>query len=225
MSEYEVTPRSRLRRKADRASYDRDTLLTILDAGFLCHVGFVHDDSPRVIPFVYARLGDAVYLHGARGNRALRSLCEGKEACVTVTHLDGLVLARSAFHNSVNFRSVVLWGHGCEVTDEARKMEALHATVDATVPGRWEDVRPPNPDEMKSVLVVEIPFDEASAKVRTGGPIDDDADMAIDCWAGVIPLAMRPGAPEPDALLRPGIETPGYVSGYDRVDVKGERRR
>jgi len=221
MSSYPVTPRSQVRRGPARARYERETVASILDAGFLAHVGFVHEGSPRVIPFVYARVDDAVALHGSTGNRLLRSLAEGAEACVTVTHLDGLVLARSAFHHSVNYRSVVLWGRGRAVEDPARKGRALQRTVETATPGRWKDVRPPDAEELRRTLVVEIPFDEASAKVRTGGPVDDAEDMEIPCWAGVLPLSVQVGAPLPDPDQPGDRELPPYLASYTRLDRSG----
>ncbi|HUZ43668.1 MAG TPA: pyridoxamine 5'-phosphate oxidase family protein [Acidimicrobiales bacterium] len=208
-----TTERSRLRRKTERGSHDRETVAAILDAGLICHVGFSLDGRPWVFPTTYVRLGEAVYLHGAVGNFALRTLAGGAEVCVTVTLIDGLVLARSAFHHSMNYRSVMLFGVAEAVTDEAEKREALLATVDHMAPGRSADSRTPTPEELRSTLVVRLPITEGSAKIRTGPPIDDEEDMGLPHWAGVLPLSLVPGAPIPDG---PGTAppTPDYVSDW-----------
>jgi len=211
--------RTTLKRGPSRAVYETEAIYAILDEAFICDVGFVYQDSPRVIPCVFARSGDVLYLHGSTANRMLRSIAEG-EVCISVTLLDGLVLARSAFHHSVNYRSVVIYGRGEAVTDPEEKAEALRLTVEHTIPGRWGDVRPPNPEESLRTLVVRVPLDEASAKVRAGDPVDDEEDYALDCWAGVIPLRSAPLAPVDDASLRAGIRPPGYAADYRRP---GER--
>jgi len=195
------TERTRVRRLPQRASYDVETVHGILDAGLVCHVGFVEDGRPVVIPTAYARVGDAVVLHGSSKSRTLLAAASGAEVCVTVTHLDGLVLARSAFHHSVNYRSVVIFGHAAEVHDPARKRELLRAFTERLYPDRWSLARPPNEQELKATLVVELPLREAVAKVRTGGPIDDADDMDRPVWAGVVPLRLVAGAPEPAADL------------------------
>lgn len=190
------TERTRVRRLPQRASYDVETVHGILDAGLVCHVGLVEDGRPVVIPTAYARVGDAVVLHGSSKSRTLLAAAAGAEMCVTVTHLDGLVLARSAFHHSVNYRSVVIFGHAAEVTDPPRKRELLRAFTERLYPDRWSVARPPNEQELKATLVVELPLHEAVAKVRTGGPIDDAEDMSLPVWAGVVPLRLVAGAPE-----------------------------
>jgi hypothetical protein len=193
------TDRSRVRRKADRARYDFSTAAAILDEALLCHVGFAVDGRPWVVPTTFARVGDHLYLHGAAGNFALRTLSAGGvEACVTVTLLDGLVLARSAFHHSMNYRSVMLFGSATAVVDVSEKQSALLAIVDHMEPGRSSCTRLPTDAELRSTLVVRFPIDEGSAKVRTGGPIDDPEDLALAHWAGVIPLALVRGSPVPD---------------------------
>ena len=224
MSETEVvtvesfsrTERSTLRRLPKRASYERETVYRILDEGFVCHVGFVVEGQPFVIPTGYARLGDVLYIHGARASRMLRELARGAEACVTVTLVDGLVLARSAFHHSINYRSVVVFGRASLVEDEAEKSEALRALTEHIVPGRWPDVRWPSEAELKATSVLRLPLAEASAKVRTGPPVDDEEDYALDVWAGVVPLRVEAGAPEPDPRLAPGVEPPAYAARYTR---------
>ena len=178
-------------------------------------MGFVYQGTPRVIPCVFARNDDVLYLHGSTANRMLRSIADG-EVCVTVTLLDGLVLARSAFHHSVNYRSVVVYGRGEVVSDPVERQEALRLTVEHAIPGRWDDVRPPNREEDLRTLVVRVPLDEASAKIRMGDPVDDDEDHALDCWAGVIPLHTAAQPPVDDGLLRGDIAAPGYAVQYRR---------
>jgi hypothetical protein len=192
------TDRTRVRRLPQRAAYDRETILAILDSGFVCHVGLVDRGRPVVIPTAYARVGNHVVLHGSTKAGFVQALAAGAEACVTVTHVDGFVMARSAFHHSVNYRSVVVFGRGEAITGEAEKNAALEAFFERIHPGRWDAVRPPTAQELKQTGVIRIPIDEASAKVRTGGPIDDPEDMALDVWAGVIPLALTSSTPIPD---------------------------
>lgn len=189
------TERTRIRRLPDRGAYDTATLYAILDAGVVCHVGIVQGGAPVVIPTAYARVGDAIVVHGSAKSRLLLALGDGAEACVTVTHLDGFVLARSAFHHSVNYRSVVLFGRGEAVADPAGKEALLQAFFERLHPGRWSQVRPPSPQELKATAVVRIPIADASAKVRTGGPLDDADDLAREVWAGVVPLALQRGEP------------------------------
>jgi nitroimidazol reductase NimA-like FMN-containing flavoprotein (pyridoxamine 5'-phosphate oxidase superfamily) len=207
--------RTIVKRGPTRAVYEKRAIHAILDEAFICHVGFVYQGTPRVIPCVFARKDDVLYLHGSTANRMLRSIAEG-EVCVTVTLLDGLVLARAAFHNSVNYRSVVVYGRGEVVTDPAERQEALRLTVEHAIPGRWPDVRPPNREEDLRTLVVRVPLDEASAKIRMGDPVDDDEDHALDCWAGVIPLRTAAQPPIDDGLLRAEIAPPGYAVEYRR---------
>ena len=207
--------RTIVKRGPTRAVYEREAIHAILDEAFVCHVGFIYQGSPRVIPCVFARSGESLYLHGSTANRMLRSIAEG-EVCISVTLLDGLVLARSAFHHSVNYRSVVIYGRGEVVTDPAEKREALRLTVEHAIPGRWDDVRAPNREESLKTLVVRVPLDEASAKVRAGDPVDDEEDYGLDCWAGVIPLRTATQEPVDDGLLRAGISAPAYAAEYRR---------
>jgi nitroimidazol reductase NimA-like FMN-containing flavoprotein (pyridoxamine 5'-phosphate oxidase superfamily) len=212
-----ITARTQVKRLPKRGQYDRETIESILDEGFICHVGFVHDGSPVVIPTGYARSGDRLYIHGSAASRMLRSLDQGVEVCVTVTLLDGLVLARSAFHHSMNYRSVVIFGTAKAVTDEVEKNEALRLFTEHVVPGRWEQIRWPTAQELKATTVLSLPIEEASAKVRTGPPIDDEEDYAMSVWAGVLPLQLTKGSPVADSRL-PQETDPG-------VDVTGWRRK
>ncbi len=208
--------RTRVRRAPDRGAYDRTTIDAILDEGIVCHLGVVVDGSPRVIPTGYARDGDRLLLHGSRTSASMRALAAGAEACVTVTLVDGLVLARSTFHHSMNYRSVVVLGAAVEVSEPSAKEEALRTLTEHLVPGRSGDARGPSPRELELTTVVALPLDEASAKVRTGGPIDDAHDHGMAVWAGVIPLELRPSAPVDDATVPPGAPAPPYVTGYRR---------
>ncbi len=211
MTEYAKTDINQVRRKPTRGDYDRETVQAIVDASPICHVGFVYEGRPFVIPTIHARIGEVVYFHGAPASRMLKTIQDGAELCITVTHLDGLVLARSAFHHSMNYRSAMLFGTGRLVDDETEKWDALHAITEAVLPGRWDDARQPNPKEMATTLVVAMPIEYASAKVRTGPPGDDEADYALPIWAGVLPLALTAQAPIPDPLLTPGIPVPEYI--------------
>ena len=210
------TPRTTVRRLPDRARYDRDTLESILDEGLVCHVGFVDGGQPFVVPSAYARRGDRIVIHGSAASRMIRALAAGAPACVTVTLLDGLVLARSAFHHSMNYRSVVVLGTATEVTDPEEKGRALDAIVEHVAPGRLSSVRSPSEVEMRATRVVELPLDEASAKVRTGPPKDDEADYALGIWAGELPLRLDPLVPVDDARLAPGLTPPPHVTGWRR---------
>lgn len=216
MNDTAPTARTRVRRHAERGAYDQSTIYDILDAGLICHVGIVEDGQPFVIPTIHARMDDRLLLHGSPGSRLLRTIKNGASLCVTVTLLDGLVLARSAMHHSMNFRSVVLLGKGRAIEDEAEKIQALQAISDHIIPGRWPEIRPPNATELKTTMVVAIPIDEASAKVRTGPPVDDEDDYGLAVWAGVLPLQLTPQAPQPDDRLLEGVSVPEYVSQYQR---------
>ena len=211
-----LTNRTRLKRLSKRGHFDRETINSILDEGFICHVGFVADGQPYVIPTGYARVGNDLYIHGSSASRMLRTLSKGVDVCVTVTLVDGLVLARSAFHHSVNYRSVVVLGKAGLVADEDEKNAALEALTEHIVPGRWAEVRWPNELELKATTVLRLPIDEASAKVRTGDPVDDDEDYSMDVWAGVLPLKTIPGDPVPDSKLAHDIECPDHVREYRR---------
>ena len=210
------TERTTLKRLPKRGHYERETVYAILDEGFICHVGFVFEGKPVVIPTGYARADDKLYIHGSQASRMLRTLAEGIDLCVTVTLVDGLVLARSAFHHSINYRSVVVFGRAIRIDDRAEKDAALLAFSEQVVPGRWEDVREPTEGELKQTTVLCLPLTEASAKVRTGPPIDDEEDYALPIWAGVLPLQIIPGEPIKDPRLPEGIEVPQYLQNYRR---------
>ena len=210
----ESTERTKVKRLPNRGAYDRETIYAILDEAFICHVGFVVNDQPYVIPTGYARVGDDLYIHGSSASRMLRSLSEGVDVCVTVTLVDGLVLARSAFHHSINYRSVVVLGKAELVEDRDEKERALEAFTEHVIPGRWPEIRWPNELELKATAVLKLPIEEASAKIRTGDPKDDEEDYAMNVWAGVLPFRQVPGDPIPDARLADGIEPPNYVSSY-----------
>ncbi len=212
----QTTARTKLRRLPERGRSERDTIYQILDEGFVCHVGFTVDDLPFVIPTAYARVGDRLLVHGSAASRMLRALAWEADVCVTVTLLDGLVLARSAFHHSMNYRSVVIFGRAKVVSDEQEKLEALRAFTEHVVPGRWKDVRQPSENELKATLVLSLGIDEASAKIREGAPVDDESDYELDVWAGVIPLRLTAGAPVDDVKLSEGIAVPRYASIYKR---------
>jgi nitroimidazol reductase NimA-like FMN-containing flavoprotein (pyridoxamine 5'-phosphate oxidase superfamily) len=216
MSQLVQTSRTRLKRQPQRGSYERALIHAILDEALIAHVAFSHAGHASVIPIVHARIGDHLYLHGSTANRALRAIADGGEVCVTAMLIDALVLARSAFHHSVNYRSVVLYAHGSEVSDREEKLAALRATVEHVTPGRWSDVRGPDEKEFARTLVVRLPIEEASAKVRDLPPVDDDEDYRLGCWAGLIPVRTDFGAPIADPKLAPGIEPPTYVTRYAR---------
>lgn len=216
MTTFTRTERTRVKRLADRGKYDPETVFSILDEGFVCHVGFVVDGQPYVIPTGYARAGDKLYIHGSAASRMLRTLAGGVQVCVTVTLVDGIVVARSAFHSSMNYRSVVILGRATLITDPDEKEKAFEAIVEHIIPGRWAEVRRPTEPEMKQTAVLALPLEEVSAKVRTGGPKDDEEDYALPIWAGVLPLPVVPGAPIPDARLAAGLAAPPYVSHYKR---------
>jgi hypothetical protein len=216
MSQFKPTERTQVRRLPARAAYDSVTVFKILDEGFVCHIGFVVDGQPYVIPTGYARAGDTLYMHGSPASRMLRTLAEGVSVCVTVTLLDGLVLARSAFHHSMNYRSVVILGRAKVVEGREEKLRALEALTEHVIHGRWKDVRHPSESELKATVVLALPLAEVSAKVRTGPPKDDEEDYQLPIWAGVLPLPMTPSIPQPDPRLVAGVELPGYVRNYSR---------
>lgn len=208
------TERTRLKRLPKRGNYDRDVINAILDEAFFCHVGFVVEGQPYVIPTGFARVGDDLLIHGSAASRMMKTLAGGVDVCVTVTLIDGLVLARSAFHHSMNYRSVVILEKAEMVTDPDEKNKALEAFTNHIIPGRWPEVRWPTDLELKATTVLRLPITEASAKIRTGDPVDDDEDYAMDVWAGVIPLTITPGAPIPDAKLDPAIKPSDRVQKY-----------
>jgi nitroimidazol reductase NimA-like FMN-containing flavoprotein (pyridoxamine 5'-phosphate oxidase superfamily) len=217
MSQFTPTQRTKVQRLPDRGKYDRQTVFSILDEGFVCHVGFVVDGQPFVIPTNYARVDQTLYLHGSSASRMLRTISDGGvQVCVTVTLVDGLVLARAAFHHSVNYRSVVMLGRAALVVSAEEKMRALEAFTNHVVPGRWKDVREPTESELKATSVLALPLEEVSAKVRVGPPKDDEADYALPIWAGVLPLQVVPGVPISDPRLIAGLEPPAYLRGYSR---------
>lgn len=209
-------PRTAVRRIPGRGRYERGEVYRILDAGFVCHVGFSVDGQPFVIPTTYWRKDNSLYFHGSTASRMLKNLSAGAPVCVTVTHVDGLVLARSAYHHSINYRSAVILGEAIPVLDEGEKVEALEAFVNSMVPGRWDDIRKPNAGELKATEVLKVSIREASAKIRTGPPLDDPEDIELDVWAGVIPLAQSAGLALSAPDLRPGIEAPPSVANCAR---------
>jgi nitroimidazol reductase NimA-like FMN-containing flavoprotein (pyridoxamine 5'-phosphate oxidase superfamily) len=213
---YTPTVRTRVVREADRAVYDREAAYRILDEGFLCHVGFVVDGQPWVIPTSYGRDGDSLYIHGSAASRMLRQMKDGVAVCVTVTLLDGLVLARSIFNHSMNYRSVVILGRATLVDDAAEKIEALRRLSEHIIPSRWADSRRPNERELKATSVLRLPIEEFSAKVRTGPVVDDEEDYSFAVWAGVVPLTMVAGAPIDDSRLLDGRRAPEYARNYTR---------
>jgi nitroimidazol reductase NimA-like FMN-containing flavoprotein (pyridoxamine 5'-phosphate oxidase superfamily) len=210
------TERTKLKRLPKRGYFDRETVYGILDEGFICHVGFAPEGRPVVIPTGYARVEDKLYIHGSQASRMLRTLSEGIDVCVTVTLIDGLVLARSAFHHSMNYRSVVVFGRATLVEEREEKYAALLALSEHIVRGRWAEVREPTEQEMRQTTVLAVPLVEVSAKVRTGPPLDDEEDYALPVWAGVLPLRLETGEPVKDPRLPEGVEIPDYVRNYRR---------
>lgn len=208
--DFEKDSRNTVRRIPDRGSYDRETVNEILDAGFLCHVGFTVDDQPFVIPTLYGRSDDQLYIHGAPASRMLKTLADGVPVCLTVTHVDGLVLARSAFHHSINYRSVVVFGTATEVNGE-EKERGLFVISEQVLSGRWDESRTPTEKELQATSVLKLTIDSASAKVRAGGPVDEDEDYSLPIWAGVVPTYQAFGAVESDTKLTPGLAIPTSV--------------
>jgi nitroimidazol reductase NimA-like FMN-containing flavoprotein (pyridoxamine 5'-phosphate oxidase superfamily) len=213
-SSYQLTGRTKVRRLPERAAYDRATVHTILDEGFICHVAFAIEGQPYALPTAYARVGETLYLHGSSGSRL--GLKPGMPVCVTVTLLDGLVLARAAFHHSLNYRSVMVLGRTRLVTDPKEKEAALSAFVEHILAGRGADVRPADTKELAATAVLAVPLEEVSAKIRWGDPKDDEEDYDLPAWAGVLPLALVPGAPAPDPRLDPAVTVPSYVAAWQR---------
>ncbi len=207
MSEYQIDKRNKVKRVPDRGHYDHETVYAILDAGFLCHIGFVVNEQPFVIPTLYGREGNKIYIHGASTSRMIKNLEEGFPVSLTVTHVDGLVLARSAFHHSMNYRSAVIFGTAKLVAPE-KKDNALFVISENVIAGRWAESRKPNSKELKATSVLEIEIDQASAKIRTGGPKDEKLDYELNIWAGVIPMTMTYSEPLPDDLLKVNIPLP-----------------
>jgi hypothetical protein len=216
MTKFSITDQNEIKRLPERGSYDRDTIYQILDEALICHVGFVEKKLPYVIPINFARVEDALVLHGAKASRLLKHIGAGHPVCVEVTLVDGLVLARSIFHHSINYRSVVVFGMGRIVIEEQEKLAALEAITEHILPGRWREARLPNRKEMNATSVVSIKIDQASAKVRSGPPADEEADYALPVWAGVLPLQELPLWPVRDELLAKDIIAPGYITKYSR---------
>src|SRR5580698_6114187 len=217
MSETQMpSPRTRVVREPDRAVYDRETAYKILDEGFLCHVGFVTDGQPFVIPTSYGRKDASLFIHGSAASRMLRNMKDGVPVCVTVTLLEGLVLARSIFNHSMNYRSVVILGKATLVNDAAEKLAALRILSEHILPGRWADSRQPNERELKQTSVLRVPIEEFSAKVRQGPPIDDEEDLSFPTWAGVVPLELKAAAPIDDPTLDQSRPVPDYAKNYSR---------
>lgn len=217
MPKFPITARNRVRRLPKRGHYDRETVNAIIDEALICHVAFVHDGEPVVIPTLHARRGDELLLHGSKASRLLQHAAAGNALSVAITLVDGIVIARSVFHSSMNYRSVVIHGAGSVVESEAEKLAALEAFSEHIAPGRWADARRPTKKELKATTVVSIPIDIAAAKVRTGPPLDDEEDYALPMWAGVIPLKLEPGKLENDPRLNVGIDTPHYLTRYKRT--------
>jgi nitroimidazol reductase NimA-like FMN-containing flavoprotein (pyridoxamine 5'-phosphate oxidase superfamily) len=219
MGEFKPTERTQVKRLPERGVYDRESVFRILDSAFVCHVGFSVDGLPYVIPTSYGRAGETLYLHGSAASRILKTLSGGVPLCVTVTQVDGLVLARSAFNHCVNYRSVVILGKARLVEDSAEKLEALRILTEHVLKGRWDEIRRPNEQELKGTTVLAIPLEEVSAKMRTGGPVDDAADYALPVWAGVLPLETVAKGPVPDAQRKNDPLVPEYLKNYSRYAV------
>jgi uncharacterized protein len=217
------TARTRVKRIPKRASYDRDAIYSVLDTALVCHVGFAIDRQPYVIPTLHVRIGDRLYIHGSAASRMLGAAAEGTPIAITVTHIDGLVLARSAFHHSVNYRSAVILGAATLVTDPSEKLAVMKGLIDHVAPGRWDHIRHPNEKELAATSVLSIPIVEASAKLRSGDPLDDEADYALPVWAGQIPFAMKALTPMADARLDASTPIPAHVTEYRLPANRGAR--
>jgi nitroimidazol reductase NimA-like FMN-containing flavoprotein (pyridoxamine 5'-phosphate oxidase superfamily) len=217
MDDFQPTARTRVKRLHQRAHYDRETVYRILDAGFVCHVGYAIDDHPYVTATSYWRDGDRVYWHGSSASRMLRQVRNEVPVCINVSLIDGLVLARSGMHSSINYRSVMLFGRAAALSDDQEKLAALRAFSERITPGRWAELRPATAQELKATMVLAMPIEEAVAKERSGPPNDDEEDYDLDIWAGEMPLRLVVGAPVPDPRLKPGIIEPVYLSGDELV--------
>ncbi len=222
MASYDSTPRTRVRRKRERGTHESEVIHSILDQAMICHVGFVDEGTPFVIPTIHARVGEVVYLHGSPGSRMLRIAGSGQEICITATLVDGLVLARSAMHHSMNYRSVVVLGRGRAITGREEKLAAMHAIVEHVAPGRWNESREPSESELAATAVVAVEIREASAKRRSGPPVDAEADYVLPHWAGVIPMQMMMGEPLPDPRLEGELPLPPSVEAMVEMQELGE---
>lgn len=211
---FPVTPNTKISRSAKRGVYDEATIYQILDEGIFCHIAYILDGQPMMIPTGYCRMDNKIYIHGSVGSHFMRNLADGRRVCLTVSFVDGLILARSAFSHSVNYRSVVVFSHAEVVTDEQERWDALEAFTNQVIPGRWEEVRQPNTKEMKATMVIAFEIEEASAKVRTGGPNDDEEDYQWPVWAGVLPLKLQAQAPVTDSKMMHDMPVPVYVTNY-----------
>lgn len=225
MDRFEPTERTRVKRLHQRALYDRDSIYRILDAGFVCHVGYTFDGHPYVTATSYWRDGNRVYWHGSSASRMLRELKKDVPVCLNVSLIDGLVLARSGFHHSINYRTVMLFGRATALSDYEEKVEALRRFTERTIPGRWDELRPPTVQEIKATTVLSMPIEEAVAKERSGPPGDDEEDYALDVWAGEVPLRLTAGTPVDDPRLKPGIAVPDYLDGFDLEGKPGRDGR
>jgi nitroimidazol reductase NimA-like FMN-containing flavoprotein (pyridoxamine 5'-phosphate oxidase superfamily) len=215
MKTYPISNRNRVKRISNKSDYSKETVHAIIDEALFCHLGIIHDGKPVVIPTIHARMGDQIVFHGSNASRLLK-ISNNNEICVTITLLDGLVMARSLFNSSMNYRSAVIFGKGEIIKDHNERMAAFKSITDHIAPGRWDDARQPNNSELKQTSVVRMPIDEASAKISMGPPDDEDEDYALDYWAGVIPINQTYGEPESDPILQEGITIPGYLKNYCR---------
>lgn len=220
LTSFEKTRLNTVKRMPDRGQYDKEIIYPIIDAALICHVGFVQDGQPFVIPTIHARRDDSLLLHGAKASRLLKHIASGEPVCVTITHIDGLVMARSVFHHSMNYRSATVFGRGQLIENEADKLAALAVITDHLMPGRWADARQPTALELNATTVVEILIESASAKIRSGPPSDDEEDYALPVWAGLLPIRPQWLAPEHDTRLRDGIELPSYLQ--NALDERGQ---
>lgn len=216
--EFRKTTRNRVRRKPQRGFYDEETIYRIVDEALVCHVGFVEDGRPFVMPTIHARVDNALFIHGAKTNRMLRHIANGDPLCITMTLVDGIVLGRSAFRHSMNYRSVVLFGRGRLVEDKQEKLDGFRAIVEHVVPGRWDDIRKPSTKEMNATSLVAVSIDNASAKIRNEPPLDEERDLQLPIWAGVLPVRQEYLAPVPDANLDEGMTIPDYILPYRRPE-------
>ena len=224
MGSFPTTEHTKVRRLPERGKYDHETVYSVLDEGLICHVGFIAtDDRPVVIPTSYGRKDNRLYIHGSAASRMQRILATGIDVCVTVTLMDGMVLARSAFHSSINYRSVVILGKAKPIEDSREKAEALYAFSEHLLPGRWAEIREPSEQELKGTSVLVIELDQVSAKVRTGPPIDDAEDYSLPVWAGVLPMEAKFGEPQPDPKLTPNIRVPDYLKGVSRKSSRSAK--